>query len=130
MSADISDIHRLLSPFLVTGLAGTELTHSEREMLSRAPPAGVILFHRNVVDADQLRRLTGEVKSLVEKVSGLTPLIMADHEGGRISVLSRAIGTPPSQMAAWTTSIGRSESMTITPGSVRASSSYASATDR
>jgi len=33
---------------------------------------------------------------------------MADHEGGRISVLARAIGTPPSQMAAW---IPRSEKL-------------------
>jgi beta-glucosidase-like glycosyl hydrolase len=101
MDTDISDIHRLLSPFLVTGLAGTELTHNEREMLSQAPPAGVILFHRNVESAGQLGRLTGEIKSLVEEATGLTPLIMADHEGGRISVLSRAIGAPPSQMAAW-----------------------------
>jgi beta-glucosidase-like glycosyl hydrolase len=101
MDTDISNIHRLLSPFLVTGLAGTELTHTEREMLSQAPPAGVILFHRNVESAGQLDRLTGEVKSLIEEATGLTPLVMADHEGGRISVLSRAIGAPPSQMAAW-----------------------------
>ncbi len=101
MSTDISDIHRLLSPFLVTGLAGTELTQAEREMLSEGPPAGLILFHRNVESAAQLGRLTGEVTSLVEAASGLPPLIMADHEGGRISVLARAIGVPPSQMAAW-----------------------------
>lgn len=101
MSTDISDIHRLLLPFLVTGLAGTELTQAEREMLSEAPPAGVILFHRNVESAGQLGRLTGEIRRIVEAASGLPPLIMADHEGGRISVLARAIGAPPSQMAAW-----------------------------
>ena len=77
------------------------MTTTEREVLSEAPPAGVILFHRNVESIEQLCRLTGEVTKLIEAASGLSPLIMADHEGGRISVLARAIGAPPSQMAAW-----------------------------
>ena len=61
--------------------------------------AGVILFGRNVVDAAQLRRLTTEVDRIVRDASGLPPLFAADHEGGRISVLASAIGTPPTQMA-------------------------------
>ncbi len=97
----IRDIHRQLASFLVTGLAGTELTPAERELLSLAPPAGVILFHRNVESSDQIRLLTSDIRTIVEEASGLIPLIMADHEGGRISVLARAIGMPPSQMAAW-----------------------------
>jgi beta-glucosidase-like glycosyl hydrolase len=101
MQGSISDIHRRLAPSLVTGLAGTGLTPDEREMLSAAPPAGVILFYRNVESIEQLCRLTREIRAIVEEASGLPPLIMADHEGGRISVLARAIGVPPSQMAAW-----------------------------
>ncbi len=97
----IGDSHRRIAPFLVTGLAGAELTPTEREMLSRAPPAGVILFHRNVESIEQLCRLTHDIRAIVEEASGLSPLIMADHEGGRISVLARAIGAPPSPMAAW-----------------------------
>ena len=101
MSSEINEIHRLLAPFLVTGLAGTELTPAERELLSLAPPAGVILFQRNVESIEQLCNLTHDIKAIVETASGLPPLIMADHEGGRISVLAGAIGAPPSQMAAW-----------------------------
>ncbi len=101
MPVQISDIHRLLAPVLVTGLAGHGLTPAEREILSEAPPAGVILFHRNVESVEQLRRLTGDIRTIVEEASGMRPLIMADHEGGRISVLAGAIGAPPSQMAAW-----------------------------
>jgi beta-N-acetylhexosaminidase len=101
LPAPISDIHRKLCPFLVTGLAGARLTDAEREILSQAPPAGVIFFHRNVRSAAQLRRLAGEVCRIVEEASGMTPLIMADHEGGRVSVLCGAVGVPPSQMAAW-----------------------------
>ncbi|HER43830.1 MAG TPA: glycoside hydrolase family 3 protein, partial [Candidatus Eisenbacteria bacterium] len=101
MPGSISDIHRKLAPFLVSGLDGTVLTPAERRILSVAPPAGVILFHRNVESIEQLCRLTGEIRMLIGKASGLSPLIAADHEGGRISVLARAIGVPPSQMAAW-----------------------------
>ena len=110
MAHSISDIHRRLAPFLVTGLSGTELTAGERELLSQAPPAGVILFYRNVESIDQLQRLTGEVNGIIESASGLPPLIMADHEGGRISVLARAIGAPPSQMA-----IGQSGGKVLVP---------------
>ena len=101
MSGSISDIHLQLAPHLITGLSGTELTPAERELLSLAPPAGVILFHRNVESIDQLRRLTGDIRNVIEAASGMLPLVMADHEGGRISVLAAAIGAPPSPMAAW-----------------------------
>ena len=101
MSGSISDIHLKLAPLLVTGLSGTELTPAERELLTMAPPAGVILFHRNVESIGQLRRLTEDIRTAIEAGSGMQPLVMADHEGGRISVLAAAIGAPPSQMAAW-----------------------------
>jgi beta-N-acetylhexosaminidase len=94
-------------PRLVAGLEGTALTIGERRILSETPPAGVILFERNVADLDQLRRLTTEIRQAVEARAGVAPLIMADHEGGRISVLHRAIGIPPSQMAIARTGSGR-----------------------
>lgn len=88
-----------LASHLVIGLEGPELTTGERDLLAQAPPAGVILFSRNVTDAGQLRRLTTDVDRIVRDASGLSPLIMADHEGGRISALFSAIGAPPTQMA-------------------------------
>jgi beta-glucosidase-like glycosyl hydrolase len=87
------------APHLVVGLEGPELTAGERDLLAQVPPAGVILFDRNVTDTGQLRRLTADVDRIVRYASGLSPLVMADHEGGRISALFSAIGTPPTQMA-------------------------------
>jgi len=84
---------------LVVGLGGLEISVEERRLLESAPPAGVILFTRNVSSADQLKSLTKDITTTISGASGLAPLVMADHEGGRISVLSRAVGTPPSQMA-------------------------------
>ncbi|MCK4237385.1 MAG: glycoside hydrolase family 3 protein, partial [Candidatus Krumholzibacteria bacterium] len=89
----------ILAPRLVVGLKGIVLNDDERRILSESPPAGIVLFSRNVADAGQLRSLVSEVRDIVIEASGLPPLVAADHEGGRISVLSRAIGTPPAQMA-------------------------------
>ena len=47
----------MLSAF-ITGLAGPELTEREAAVLRDTRPCGVILFARNAVDPDQLRRLT------------------------------------------------------------------------
>ena len=88
-----------LAPQLVVGLAGTEISTAERGLLESTPPAGVILFARNVSSTDQLKSLTGDIISTITRASGIMPLVMADHEGGRISVLYSALGTPPSQLA-------------------------------
>ncbi|UCF04482.1 MAG: glycoside hydrolase family 3 protein [bacterium] len=93
-----SILSRMASRFVV-GIEGTGLSDTERAILSAYPPAGVILFSRNVSSLRQTQGLTAEVSRIVEESSGLPPLIMADHEGGRISVLARAIGVPPAQMA-------------------------------
>ncbi|MBN2069920.1 MAG: glycoside hydrolase family 3 protein [Candidatus Krumholzibacteriota bacterium] len=98
---DIDRLLERLSAHLVVGLAATELTDGERDLLGRLAPAGVIIFARNVENAAQLGRLTNEVSEIIRSSARLSPIIMADHEGGRISVLAKALGTPPSQMAAW-----------------------------
>ncbi|MBD3179972.1 MAG: hypothetical protein GF417_10445, partial [Candidatus Latescibacteria bacterium] len=84
----------------VAGISGPYLSEEEIGLIKEYPPAGIILFARNVEDARQLRKLTSEL-------SGINPdlLIMADHEGGMISVLADGAGVPPSQFA-----MGRVES--------------------
>ncbi|HSG27922.1 MAG TPA: glycoside hydrolase family 3 N-terminal domain-containing protein, partial [Candidatus Krumholzibacterium sp.] len=89
-----------LARHIVVGLRSTRLDELESGILRKYLPAGVIIFARNVESASGLQSLTAEISSIYEKAGALPPLIMADHEGGRTSVLARAIGTPPSQMAA------------------------------
>ena len=76
-----SSLPEIISPHIVTGIEGTELTTEERDLLERFPPAGVILFARNVESRDQLERLCAGIRGIVEKAAGLVPLLMADHEG-------------------------------------------------
>jgi len=85
---------------VVVGLEGPEPTGAEIQLLRRWQPAGVILFGRNVRDTDQLGELTTSLREhLVESNGGRGPLVLADHEGGTVSVLAAALGTPPSALA-------------------------------
>ncbi|MBU2502673.1 hypothetical protein KJ682_15180 [bacterium] len=78
---------------LVVGLAGPQLLEAERAWLAHHRPLGVILFSRNVIDLNQLRRLCSDLHALVPGLE-----ISADHEGGAVSQLAAALGRPP---AAW-----------------------------
>ncbi|MBN1163005.1 MAG: glycoside hydrolase family 3 protein, partial [Candidatus Krumholzibacteriota bacterium] len=95
------DILKSIALRLVVGLEGTSLSGRERDLLSEYPPAGIILFARNVQTKVQLTDLISAVRAIIADASGLVPLIMADHEGGRISVLARAVGVPPPPLASW-----------------------------
>ncbi|WP_205479081.1 beta-N-acetylhexosaminidase [Sphingomonas arenae] len=66
----------------IYGLAGPELTPDERDFFREADPAGYILFRRNCCDAEQLRSLTDDLRSL----HGRADLpILIDQEGGRVA---------------------------------------------
>ena len=90
------------------GLNGKSLTPLERKILHDSSPYGVVLFGRNIGDADQLRSLIAEIKSTAKT----PPLIMMDQEGGRVDRLRHLIpgipsaealgeGEKPHEMAAW-----------------------------
>jgi beta-glucosidase-like glycosyl hydrolase len=89
-----------LVPHLMVGLEGPRLSEEEKALLASYRFSGVILFDRNVRDARQLMELTREVRGVSVASHGRIPLIAADHEGGIVSYLGRAIGVPPTQMAA------------------------------
>lgn len=66
-----------LGPLMVD-VAGTELTDEDRRRLCHPLVGGLILFSRNFTSAEQLARLTAEVKALRRLP------IAVDHEGGRV----------------------------------------------
>ena len=75
---------------LLVGLPGTKLDVATAAMLRRVQPGGFILFGRNLESAEQLRRLTDDLRDL----SDVEPIITIDQEGGRVSRL-RLIGEEP-----------------------------------
>lgn len=84
-----------MNPWLVCGVAGPALDQAERRMLRELSPGGVVLFARNVVDADQLRRLVDDLRELPG-----SPPVAVDLEGGRVNRLEPVTGTLPSPAAA------------------------------
>ncbi len=67
----------------ILGCAGTELTDAERALFARSDPFGFILFSRNLGTANQIRRLTAELRDSV----GRQAPIFIDQEGGRVQRL-------------------------------------------
>jgi beta-N-acetylhexosaminidase len=74
----------------IVGIAGPALTAEEAALFRRHPPAGVILFARNIQDLPQLRALMGDLR----RVLPLGAVMMVDQEGGRVARLR-----PPSWRA-------------------------------
>ncbi len=68
----------------ICGVAGTVLTHEEREFLAAEQPYGVILFARNIEHPAQVRALTAEIKALLVHPYAE---ILIDQEGGRVARL-------------------------------------------
>ncbi|MEO1091202.1 MAG: beta-N-acetylhexosaminidase [Pseudomonadota bacterium] len=69
---------------VVVGLGGPELSDAERHLLQDGQPLGAILFARNVVDREQLRRLTGAVRDALGRDDAP---VLVDQEGGRVARL-------------------------------------------
>lgn len=67
----------------ILGCEGPVLSASERAFMAGAAPWGFILFARNIETADQIRRLTHDLRDAV----GREAPILIDQEGGRVQRL-------------------------------------------
>ncbi|MDO9712435.1 beta-N-acetylhexosaminidase [Paracraurococcus lichenis] len=67
----------------IVGVSGPRLTAAEAALFRAAPPLGAILFARNIVDPDQLRALTAELREAL----GADAPILVDQEGGQVARL-------------------------------------------
>lgn len=67
----------------IVGIAGAALSAEEAALFTHHPPAGVILFGRNVRDPAQLQALMGDLR----RVLPARAVLMVDQEGGRVARL-------------------------------------------
>src|SRR3954468_11928124 len=89
------NLRRAAGSLLVVGLGGMELTGLERAWLRLVRPAGVVLFKRNINDAEQTRALVDEATGL----SAVHSARFVDLEGGTVNRLRDALGPMPSAQA-------------------------------
>ena len=67
----------------IVGIAGPVLTPAEAALLAATPPAGLILFARNIETPAQVRALTDDLRRHLPP----TAVLMVDQEGGRVARL-------------------------------------------
>ncbi len=80
---------------LVLGIAGPEISPDEAALFRKLRPAGYILFTRNVVTAEQTRKLTDDLRDLSPEI----PIIAIDQEGGRVTRTREIASAAPSAPA-------------------------------
>jgi beta-N-acetylhexosaminidase len=78
----LADRKRRAAQRLIVGFHGSDAPDSLRALCAEAPPAGFILFTRNVEEPDQVRELNRQLHSLLP--AELPPLLTVDQEGGRV----------------------------------------------
>jgi beta-N-acetylhexosaminidase len=81
-----------IGQLLVIGFDGTEMSTRLSSLLTRIQPAGVILFARNIISADQTYKLLDACQACVS-----TPMFTCvDMEGGTVDRLRNVFGRSPS----------------------------------
>ncbi len=71
---------------IIFGIKGTKLTTGERYLLKKCKPWGIILFSRNIIEINQLKKLINDLKKVIN--DDKLPILI-DEEGGRVSRLSK-----------------------------------------
>jgi beta-N-acetylhexosaminidase len=110
-----------VAELLLVGFSGTEVVGNDevRHLVCEVKVGGVILFERdaatgrprNLINAAQVHRLTGDLQALATGCAGRPLFIAADNEGGRVMRLSPRLGYPPFPSAQ---ELGRSDDVEAT----------------
>jgi len=79
---------------LFVGFEGPRLTTTERSLLRRLQPAGIILLPRNIEDETGLRALLAELRLLCRRA-----ILALDAEGGPVDRLRRLVAPAPAAAA-------------------------------
>ena len=86
-----------LGALLLVGFSGTEVFGNREleELLCVARVGGIILFARNIVDAEQVARLTRDARDASRACTGRSLLVATDAEGGQVMRLGPNAGYTP-----------------------------------
>lgn len=80
-----------IGQLMFIGISGTELDANSAELIKDIAPGGVCLFARNIRSAEQVRKLTDDLRSAIE----IMPFISLDQEGGLVDRLRRVVTPMP-----------------------------------
>src|SRR5256885_1588528 len=87
-----NSVAKQVGQLLVIGFDGTEVTPALSAMLARIQPAGVILFARNIINAQQTHQLLKDCQAQINH----RIFSAVDLEGGRVDRFRNVTGPAPS----------------------------------
>jgi beta-N-acetylhexosaminidase len=102
-----------LGQLVLVGFAGTAADGNTEvaRLLCEARVGGVVLFARNIVDAEQLARLTAALRERARACTGRRLLVAIDAEGGRVMRLGLVAGYAETLSAA---DLGQANDLAVT----------------
>ncbi len=96
---NVISISEKTGQLLIIGFDGIEMSFPLASLLTRIQPAGVILFARNIVNAQQTHKLLKDCQTQVRE-----PLFTCvDLEGGRVDRFRNVVGSAPSAAGVFAT---------------------------
>src|SRR5262245_43275280 len=86
-----------LGSLFLVGFSGTEVFGNRQleELLCVARVGGIVIFARNIVDAEQIARLTRDARDASRACTGRPLLVATDAEGGQVMRLGPSAGYSP-----------------------------------
>ena len=96
-SARLEALERELGSLFLVGFRGTEMAGNTDlvRLFCEDRVGGILLLGRNIVDSDQLVRLTGALTAQSAACASGKLLVAVDVEGGNVMRLGPALGWPP-----------------------------------
>jgi beta-N-acetylhexosaminidase len=97
-----NSLSRQVGQLLVIGFDGEEMSPKLADLLTRIQPAGVILFARNIINAQQTHKLLKDCRAL----AGEPLFTCVDLEGGRVDRFRNVFGGTPSAAEVFSSARG------------------------
>ncbi|MDR0472957.1 MAG: glycoside hydrolase family 3 protein [Treponema sp.] len=97
----------LAAQVLITGLDGNNYLGDEmKAILKDVPSGGIMLFRYNLNSGkDEIKSFLDECSSYVASLSGITPFMAVDHEGGLVHRFNSEVEKLPPAASYWDTAL-------------------------
>lgn len=90
------DVREKIGQMVMVGIEGYETNEQTRQLIEQHRVGGVILFERNVSDAEQTLQLLDDLKQANQQTNRIPLLLGVDEEGGSVSRLPPELTPAPS----------------------------------
>lgn len=84
---ELSEQETRVGRLFMAGMPGPKLDPATQRLIEKWGLGGIILFSRNIIDPQQLAKLTNDLQKTAMKSQGIPLFLAVDQEGGRVARL-------------------------------------------